>query len=114
MEDYELFDVAEKVLGRCGRMLSMSKSAYSNNNTGNIIVFNSNVFIKQGKKYQKIWYGDIDVTREVSNLAELADQLKTSVYVLREMDGRFENEKKPKIENAVIKIMPTTTRIRQT
>ena len=109
MEDFELFDVAENIMGRCGRLLSMSKSAYSNNRQGNIVVYNGNLFIKQDKKYQKIWYGDIDVSREILNLTKLADKLKTTVYLLREMDGRFENEAKPKIEKAVISVDPDGT-----
>jgi hypothetical protein len=51
--------------------------------------FNSNIFVLgEGK----IWYGDIDVTKERDKLENIAKEIGKDLYILREMDGRFGNE----------------------
>jgi hypothetical protein len=90
-------EIAEKHLGISGTMLSASKSGYSTKYPDHLVVFNGNLIVK-GKK---IWYGDIDVTLSKSKIDALGKELKSPVYVLREMDARFENEDKPLIEKAV-------------
>jgi hypothetical protein len=72
-----------------GRMLSFSKSYYRDDHPENEVLFNANIFCKE---FGKIWYGDIDVTLEGKLLDEIATELNITLYVLREMDGRFENE----------------------
>ena len=96
------YSIAEKHLGMTGRMISFSKSGYSQKNPGNLVVFNSNVCVEEGK----IWYGDIDITVSYDSLSGLAKETGKTVYVLREMDGRFENEKSPLLRRAVIKFFP--------
>ena len=91
------YTIAAEILGSPGRMVSASKVDYSRENPNNTVVFNSNVCTKEGK----IWYGDIDVTKDAGKLVELADALDEHIYVIREMDGRFENEAKPKLDTAV-------------
>jgi hypothetical protein len=60
----------EKLL--LGRMVSHSKSGYMNKFPDNEVYFNANIFILgEGK----IWYGDIDVTKE-------KEQLKRTINVL--------------------------------
>jgi hypothetical protein len=49
----------------------------------------------------KIWHGDIDITLSSSKLEELAKALNQTVYVLYEMDARFNNETAPRFDNAV-------------
>lgn len=88
---------AEKTLGRCGCMLSGSKSYYSDKFPNNVVVFNSNVCIKAGK----IWFGDLDITVSMAKLKKLAKVLDENVYVLYEQDARFMNELDPKLERAV-------------
>lgn len=88
---------ATEILGMPGRLVSASKSGYSTQYPNNVVVFNSNVCTKNGK----IWFGDIDVTKDEAKLKELAEALGERIYVIREMDGRFENEAKPKLDNAV-------------
>jgi hypothetical protein len=90
----------------CGRLVSQSKSHYLDSNPDNIVVFNANVCItKSGlfrrRKTDKIWYGDLDVTKDMRKIEALAEAIGERVYVLREMDARFENEDSPKLENAV-------------
>jgi len=88
-----------KILGRSGRMVSFSKGRYTFSNPDNIVIFNANIF---NSKKEKIWYGDLDLsTEDIDKINQLAIELKDTLHVLREMDGRFECEGKPKINNAV-------------
>ena len=55
----------------------------------NEVYFNANIFVLgEGK----IWYGDIDVTKEKEKLENVARGIGKDLYILREMDGRFGNE----------------------
>lgn len=96
------YETAIKVLGSPGAMLSWSKSEYRNENPNNLVVYNSNVCTNKGK----IWYGDLDLTKSGEKLKELAKALDQTIYVLYEMDGRFENEKNPRLEKFVYKVSP--------
>ena len=71
-----------------GRMLSGSKSGYMNTNPNNEVYFNANIFTRKGK----LWWGDLDITIDRDKLQTIADAMETKLYVLREMDGRFDNE----------------------
>lgn len=95
----DLYKKAVEILGMPGRMVSASKSGYSTAHPDNIVVFNSNVCTESGK----IWYGDIDVTLDEAKLKELAEAIGERIYVIYEMDGRFENEAKPKLDDAIWK-----------
>jgi hypothetical protein len=96
------YKIAEERLGMRGKMISFSKSGYAKKNPDNLIVFNSNVCTDEGK----IWYGDLDVTLSYDALSDLAKETDKTVYVLTEMDGRFENEEKPLLDRAVVKFLP--------
>lgn len=72
-----------------GRLLAGSKSAYREKYPENEVYFNANVFNSRG---EKIWYGDLDITLESESLDRIAEALGEKLFVLREMDGRFENE----------------------
>ena len=72
-----------------GRLLSMSKSTYRNQFPDNKVYFNANIFLLgEGK----VWFGDIDITRDIDVLESISAELGKDLYVLRESDGRFENE----------------------
>jgi len=86
-----------ETLGYAGKMISASKKNYNGK-----CVFNANLCTKS----TKLWFGDIDLEKDTVKLQKIADELKENIYVLKEMDGRFENEKKPLIENAVLVIKP--------
>lgn len=93
-------EIAVKYLGMLSNMISMSKSGYRNNHPDNIVVFNSNICTNT----EKIWYGDIDVTKSLQKLIDLALEINEDIYVLYEMDGRFDNEDKPLIHKYVVLI----------
>lgn len=94
--------VAVKILGFSGKMISPSKSGYISKNPENLVVFNSNVCTEEGK----IWHGDLDVTLSYGSLSELSKETGQTIYVLREMDGRFEYESSPQIDRSIIKFFP--------
>jgi len=72
-----------------GRMISGSKSGYRSMYPDNLVVFNANIVTKNRGK---IWHGDLDVTLDYGNLEKIAEALKEDLFILYEMDGRFENE----------------------
>ena len=70
----------------CGRMIAGSKRAPE----GQKCVWNANIVIaSQGK----VWYGDLNITKEGNILKLIATKLGEPLYVLREMDARFSTEK---------------------
>ena len=72
-----------------GRMISGSKSRYRDLYPDNEVYFNANVFVLgEGK----IWHGDLDLTRDKDSLGEIAREIWKNLFILSEMDGRFENE----------------------
>jgi hypothetical protein len=72
-----------------GRMISGSKSGYREKYPDNEIYFNANIFVLgEGK----VWWGDLDLTLDEKNLKCVARDLGKDLFILREMDGRFENE----------------------
>lgn len=71
------------------RMISYSKSTYRQRNPENEVYFNANIFVLgEGK----VWFGDLDVTKDRETLQSIATEIGKDLYILRELDGRFENE----------------------
>lgn len=94
-----LEDLITGSLGFYGHMLSGSKSGYDEQNSKSLTIFNANLIITG---YGKVWHGDIDITKSEEQLKFIAKGFGGAViYVLYEMDGRFDNEENPKIEQAV-------------
>jgi len=80
-----------------GRMISHSKSFYKDIFPNNNVYFNANIFTLEDGK---IWYGDLDLTLDLKELKNIATKLNKKLYILSEMDGRFEN-KNPTIDNII-------------
>jgi hypothetical protein len=97
--------IASHFLGPIGKMISSSKSAYRRQNPENLVVFNSNICAGN----EKIWWGDIDITLSSEDLASLSATLNSEISVLSEMNGRFENEENPLIDNFVVRYLPDGT-----
>lgn len=85
-------------LGYPGRMLSGSKQAAKTNGKEHFTVFNANLVVEG---YGKVWFGDIDITRDEDALKTLARSVDKTVYVLREHDARFTYENNPQLQKAV-------------
>lgn len=105
MERDDILKTVSEILGPAGRMIAGSKSWYYKTYPMNIPVFNANICIASGK----IWFGDIDLTFDKTKLMQIANTIGESVYVLRESDGRFENEDNPKLNNAIAVIHTNNT-----
>ena len=88
-----------------GRMISGSKSDYSRRHPDNKVYFNANVCTKSKGK---IWYGDLDLTLDGEKLIEFAQNIGEELFILREMDGRFENEGNPKLDKAIARVTATS------
>lgn len=98
-------EIVSKFLGWPGNLLSWSKSGYRDKYPDNLVVFNANVCVG----LEKIWYGDLDITISKDTLVNLSKELNDVVFVLYEMDGRFDNEVDPKIDKYVVKFNPDGT-----
>jgi hypothetical protein len=89
---------ATEVFNQCGLSFGRcfgSKSGYRNAHPGCLFVPNANVFsLKQGK----LWWGDLDLKHDAGALNRVARKLGCQLYVLREMDGRFEEAVIPEKE----------------
>lgn len=92
----EIPDILAEFLGHPGKMISGSKGMYSHSNPDHIVVFNANLVLKSRGK---IWYGDLDLTVSYDVLRKVREQIKEDIYVLYEMDARFDREEKPRFEN---------------
>lgn len=101
METKEKEFIALQILGMCGKMISGSKSGYCQRNPRNLAIFNANVCTLT----EKIWFGDLDVSIDKAKLRELAKNLNEDIYVLYEIDARFENEDNPLISRHVVKVI---------
>jgi len=88
-------------MGYDGKVICGSKTGYRQVYPSNMVFFNSNICVMNGKKPVKVWWGDIDVTFSRNLIKKIAVETKHDIYILREMDGRFENEKKPLIKEFV-------------
>jgi len=73
------------------RMIAYSKSTYVSRHPDHQVVFNANIFTEQGKA----WWGDLDLTNDSEKLQLVAAEVGSTLYVLREADGRFGNEYRP-------------------
>jgi len=90
---------------KIGRMISGSKSGYLNANPESVVVFNANIL----SKYGKVWHGDLDLTKDAKKLREVAEEYGDKIYVLREMDCRFDKENDP-IKNLLKRAMWDTSK----
>lgn len=70
---------------RTGRRISGSKTEPK----GHFCVWNANVVTR---KHGKIWFGDLNITRESVLLEKIAVLIGEPLYVLRESDCRFDTE----------------------
>jgi len=71
-----------------GRMIS----SYKKSPKGCTCVWNGNIVTRT---YGKIWYGDLNLTKEGDILKEIANCIGEPLYILRESDCRFGSENDP-------------------
>jgi len=88
--------ISDKI-GIIGEMCGGSKTGYRNSNPDHLVVFNANIIVNG----EKVWFGDIDISIHRISLQTIAVEENIDIYILREMDGRFEYEDDPQINKAV-------------
>jgi len=75
-------------MGRCFG----SKSGYRAMHPKCDFIPNANVFTRLGGK---VWFGDLDLERDVPALERVARRLRSRLYVLSEHEGRFDEATRP-------------------
>jgi len=95
--------ILEKTIGYAGRMISGSKSGYCKVYPKHVPIFNANLVMLRDANPTVIWWGDLDLTIDHPKLLKASEKLGTPLYVLYEMDGRFENSENPLIDRYVAK-----------
>jgi hypothetical protein len=94
-------DLAIRILGHQGRILSYSKSGYLERLPLNVAVFNGHVATEE----TVLWTGDLDLTAGgEQQLIELANTLHTTVYLLPE--GDWKGEQPPLVDRALYSVAP--------
>ena len=83
----ELFEIFTKKGLNPGRMISGSKSLYLRMYPNHTVIFNGNIFTE---KRGKVWWGDLDLTRDTEILEEIANEAQENLYILPESSGRWE------------------------
>ena len=74
------------------RMIGGSKTSYTQDHSDDLIVFNANILMPE---HDKVWYGDLNLTKDYVMLKGIAETLNANLYVLWESDARFGEENKP-------------------
>ena len=87
----DILDLFAKNGLHAGRMVGGSKSGYIDKHPDHFVIFNANVVSKLGK----VWWGDLDLTKDGKKLKAIAQEMSDVLYVLRELDGRFDKEGDP-------------------
>lgn len=95
----QITGIINEHIGALGRMLSQMKREPK----GHVCVWNGNIIVGD----RKVWFGDIDLTKDAKNLQKCADEIGQPLYILREMDARFDKEKNPDLTKAVTVINPS-------
>ena len=86
MEIYQIF--RDKELPH-GRIISILKSEYVEANPNSVIYFNANIIsLSKGK----IWYGDLDLTKDADTLKKISEQIGEHLYILKNIDCILEAE----------------------
>ncbi len=89
MDSNKIFTINQLPIGR---MMSGSKNGYRLKYPKNFAMFNANIITE---KEGKIWFGDLDIDMDNSKLIEVSKLLKENLYILNEMDCRFDQEEQP-------------------
>lgn len=88
MNEENIYDLFFNRKLHCGRIIAAHKTSPR----GQVCVWNANIITKSSGK---LWFGDLNITKEGSLLKEIAVEIGETLYVLRESDCRFGTEKDP-------------------
>lgn len=85
MNTKEIREIFNKQKLYCGRMISGSKQAPKDQ----VCVWNANIITKSGGK---VWFGDLNLTKEGEKLKVIGKEIGETLFVLKECDARFGTE----------------------
>jgi hypothetical protein len=105
-KDYKYKDAFKRIGFNLGRLVAYNKAAYAARNPDHLIIFNASIFTLQSGK---VWFGDLNINIDLNKLQRVADELKEELFILNEVDARFNGEKVATsivIKKAVITIKP--------
>ena len=88
----EFYEIFKKHNLPINRLIAFSKSTYRKAYPDNFVLFNANIITKE---YGKIWFGDLDITRDSGILQDVSNELEMDLYILYEHDARFGHEDDP-------------------
>ena len=91
-EDIKDFNIISSIIGPPGVMGTYNQEQVKN---GNICT-----------DKRKLWFGDLYPNKQRSKLQKIANELGKKIYILREKDARFENERKPLLDKSVAVFEP--------
>lgn len=103
-DEDELEAALLETVGPPGRMVALSKSDFEERHPDSVVEFNANLVLSPRAK---VWHGDLSLSDWEPRLHELARLTGRIVFVLQERDGRFKNEARPLVENAVFSVTPS-------
>ena len=92
-------------LGYSGKMLSGSKTLYSVYHPFDLTIFNGNIF--SNTTNEKLWYGDVNITKDIKKIINCAKELQDDLVILYESDGRFDREPNPNFDNCLLTVLRT-------
>lgn len=77
-------EMLRATLGRSGRVLSYSRSAYRRDHPDHAVHFNAGICVARDGLPVLIWEGDLDLTLDEANLVAYARAVEETLYVLYE------------------------------
>ena len=98
MENKTLTKELETHLGANGKSFRLKQRYRKYQN--HLLIHRANLCLES---FGVIWSGDLDFTMEESFLKKLCKKHNLSIYILKELDGRF-NPQNPPLEKSLIKI----------
>ena len=72
-----------------GRILTVLKSDYVEANPNSVIYWNANIILISSGK---VWYGDLDITKDAEALKRVSERLGETLFVLKNIDCILEAE----------------------
>jgi len=93
-------DIAQSILGTSGRSISGCPTLYREAHPAHIIMYN----IILCTENEKLWFGDIDVTRELILLRKVSNEVKQDIYMMKYFRPRAFYDSRPDLTGYLLRI----------
>lgn len=91
-------DIAHSILGTPGRAISGYPALYRQAYPENTILFNIVLCTEE----EKLWQGDLDLTKELTLIRKLANEVKQDIYLLESFRARTQYDLRPDITSYIV------------